>query len=720
MFCLLVAGCGGNNAPGLFDFLQVKDFEENTVEVTHPGGPIPAPEIPPDLAQEAEILQKQAADEKDGQGLKYRVVLNFTDEKRQSKPLFSTSIKPVDEAVGKVMEKASDTIAVIVPQNVSGFLDQSVPGRMSRTFMQASLLEKLSHNPPGDEAGLKQRMRSDLKTAQDVLHSFGFYEGSASGQIIQASTGKDDNKDTLLHTAVAGLEEWTASVSGAQLYIVEIDFTLGPRYVVGHSPITLQDADPDAALAQHDAASKNHLPSTLADVGLPAGAPAEADAVLAAVGKVSAAFQNKGFPFAKVKDSRYFIDKGSRALEAEVELESGPPAIMGELEIDGESIVTAHYLLSMQTWEQGRIWNQAKIDEYRELLRQTGLFAGVEVYASEKLNALGQRNIMARLTPAPARTVGGAMRYDTDLGFGVLGYWEHRNLSGRGDKLRFEVPIWQSLQEAAANYRLPAFLRADQDLLISAGFLHEDNDSYKILTSSGAIGVERRLGKHWTGTARVRAEGGKLQESEQPERGYVMLGLPLSLTFNDTNRPLDASKGMRITLSPGPYTGYYDDYFTAIRTRLDAHFFWQVMQKDRLVMAFRGSYGTLLMADAPDVPPYIRFYSGGGGSVRGYDYRSIGPLDDDGDPIGGESLVELSVESRIKFNDEWGIVFFVDGGMVYNRDYPDMGQSLQWGGGAGLRYYTVLGPIRFDIATPLNPRDDDSPVQLYLSIGQSF
>mgnify|MGYP003607762620 CR=1 FL=1 len=130
--------------------------------------------------------------------------------------------------------------------------------------------------------------------------------------------------------------------------------------------------------------------------------------------------------------------------------------------------------------------------------------------------------------------------------------------------------------------------------------------------------------------------------------------------------------------------------------------------------------GALAGADAPDVPPSVRFYSGGGGSVRGYSFQSLGPRNSNNDPLGGSSILEVGVEPRYKINEEWGVVAFVDGGMVYDNMNTKFGQDIQWGAGVGARFYTVIGPIRFDVATPLNPRSDDDPLQIYISIGQSF
>ncbi|MDL2285686.1 autotransporter assembly complex protein TamA, partial [Desulfovibrio sp. OttesenSCG-928-F07] len=537
------------------------------------------------------------------------------------------------------------------------------------------------------------------------------------GQILPLA--KDGSVVT--YTEHNGTSAYDNEATQTHSYLVEIFLYPGERYTIGACPVILTDSVPDAVTAQKlPVGSKNKLPQTLADIGLKVGSPADADTILEHVNALRKIFQSNGFPFAQVKDSRYFLNHTTKTIEADVYIESGPRATMGELEPAAEISVKKYYLRALQTWQQGQLWNENRIDSYREQLRQTGLFATVEVYAADTVNSKGERNVIVKLTPAPERTVGGAVRYDSDLGAGILAYWEHRNITNRGDKLRFELPVWQSLQEYAASYRQPFFLKDNQDLIINGGLLHEDNDSYKLLTSSGAIGLERRLAKHWTGSARIRGEGGRIEEADDKERSYVMGGLPLSLTFNDTNRPLDATKGMRITLSSGPYIGYYNDPFEAIRARIDAHFFWRVLDTDSLVFALRGSYGTLMLANAAEVPPSIRFYSGGGGSVRGYDYRSIGPRNASKDPLGGESLVEFSFETRFKFNDEWGAVLFVDGGTVYDRKQPDFNEELQWGAGVGLRYYTVLGPVRFDIATPLNPRKDDSSVQLYLSIGQSF
>ena len=106
--------------------------------------------------------------------------------------------------------------------------------------------------------------------------------------------------------------------------------------------------------------------------------------------------------------------------------------------------------------------------------------------------------------------------------------------------------------------------------------------------------------------------------------------------------------------------------------------------------------------------------------MRGYSYQAIGPRNDKGDPSGGRSYQIVNLEARYKITDEIGIVPFLDGGMVYEDALPQIFGDMRWGAGLGLRYYTPIGPVRLDVATPLNPVDGDPPLQLYISIGQSF
>ena len=140
---------------------------------------------------------------------------------------------------------------------------------------------------------------------------------------------------------------------------------------------------------------------------------------------------------------------------------------------------------------------------------------------------------------------------------------------------------------------------------------------------------------------------------------------------------------------------------------------------DRVVLAGRVRLGTIAGAPRDAIAPSRRFYAGGGASVRGYGYQSIGPRDLNNDPIGGRSLTEFSIEARVKAFGNFGIVPFLDGGNIYTSPLPKF-TDFRFGAGVGVRYYSNFGPIRVDVGTPLNRQPGDSRIGVYVSLGQAF
>jgi translocation and assembly module TamA len=138
-------------------------------------------------------------------------------------------------------------------------------------------------------------------------------------------------------------------------------------------------------------------------------------------------------------------------------------------------------------------------------------------------------------------------------------------------------------------------------------------------------------------------------------------------------------------------------------------------------VAGRLHVGSILSSGSvEDIPASQRFYAGGGGSVRGFSYQGVGPkLSDNDTPEGGLALVEVSAELRQRLFGPWGVVAFVDAGSISIHEAPDF-SNLSIGAGLGLRYALPFGPVRVDLATPVANRQGASPLQVYVSIGQSF
>lgn len=665
--CTLFTGCGGQQHEGL---LRIAPEPANTgpspIVRSDPAGPIPPPTLPPDLAA-------------------FAAAANTPQENAEEAADTSQSTPAL-----------SYTLSVLSPDAPT----------LIPAFTRISLLARLADQPPATLTGLDQRLRADLGDARRLLQANGYYAGTVQGRLIQ--------------TPPPGAGTTEAPAPGApQRVVVEVTFTPGPLYTLGRSAIIVTDPPP-GGMAEMKVPLPGALPATLADVGLPSGSPALTSAVLDAVDRTREAFRDNGYPFAAVAGTRYVVDHGSKTLEADIQVSAGPFARMGPLEVNGAPNLQNSYFEALRTWQVGQVWNQSLVERYRDALRQSGLFQSAELAPAQSDNADGQREVIANLATGPERTIGGALKFNSDFGPGVQGFWENRNLTGHGDRLRLEMPIWADLQELVARYRLPFFQRPDQDFVAQAALRNEDTDAYELRSAAASAGIERRFSKRWTGGIRGAVEGGQLKDPDEPRRRYAMVGMPLSIAYDNTGSLLDATKGVRARLGVAPYTGVFDGEFSALRSRLNAQAFLPVAGEDTLVLALSGTVGTVAGAESSSIPASIRFYSGGGGSVRGYAYQSIGPRNSRNDPLGGAALAEVSAEARWRLSEEWGLVAFVDGGMVYEDSIPTFGKNMLWGAGLGLRYFTLIGPVRLDVGVPLNARDDDAPWQLYISIGQNF
>ncbi len=159
-----------------------------------------------------------------------------------------------------------------------------------------------------------------------------------------------------------------------------------------------------------------------------------------------------------------------------------------------------------------------------------------------------------------------------------------------------------------------------------------------------------------------------------------------------------------------------DGFAPYVRAQLDGSAYLSLGES--AILAGRVRLGTLQGAERLDVAPSRRFYAGGGGSVRGFGYQELGPKDPNGDPIGGRSLNEAAIEVRYRFGD-YGVVAFADAGQVYESTLPEF-SDLRFGAGIGGRFYTNFGPLRVDVATPINRREGEGWISVYVSIGQAF
>ncbi len=605
-------------------------------------------------------------------------------------------------------------------------------------------LEQLLAQPPDSMLGLERRARSDRDVALKAMRSLGFYDGR-----VRFHLDKDSSPVKVLFDLLPG----TRYTVGA------LDIAYEPEPVV---PDTFRNRTITTGLFWKEE-HKLPPPSFPARIrGLKEGMAVSAGAILDAVEKWPNRFKNYGYPFAHVSSSRYFLDKEHHSLTVRTKLDPGPAATMGEVRFSGLENVGEEYLRRLIPWKPGTPWSDRMMERYRNSLLETGLFRSVDLRplrldelesstqekpaenkARPEDSVKGESSLSAPASPPlvlPSspfdpplelpvavdlgemafRTVGASLRYSTDKGMGIQGSWEHRNFFGNGEKLTVAGTVSEDEQGVKLDFKKPAFLRADQSLIADGHFGRKITDAYTAREASIAAGLERKLAPFWWGSARGGFVQGEIDEGYGTEE-YDYAFMDFGIRRDTRNNPLNPTRGSRLVLALAPYEGHYlSESFTAFMPRVDFSTYYKPFRKDWLVLAARVAAGGMFGARSTEVPATLRYYVGGGGSVRGYAYQAIGPRNSRNDPEGGTSFQEINLEMRFKVTENIGIVPFLDGGMVYESAQPDWGKDLDWGAGIGLRYFTPVGPLRLDFGVPLTKIPGEKNYQIYISLGQSF
>jgi len=280
-------------------------------------------------------------------------------------------------------------------------------------------------------------------------------------------------------------------------------------------------------------------------------------------------------------------------------------------------------------------------------------------------------------------------------------------------------------QGAGVTFRRSNAGRRDRTFELTAEALRSDYDAYDALTGRLAARVSRDSTPIWQkkityaygvqllGTAERDYD---FARAERNRRTFYIAGLTGQIGFDQSDDLLNPTRGYRLTALVEPEGSLENGFNPYVRGRLDASAYFPV--GDSIVLAGRLRFGTIQGAKRVDIAPSRRFYSGGGGSVRGFGFQKLGELDPNGDPIGGRSLNEGSAEVRYRFGN-FGVVGFVDVGQSYTETMPQF-SDLRYGVGIGGRFYTNFGPLRVDVATPMDRRPGEARFNLYVSIGQAF
>jgi translocation and assembly module TamA len=332
-------------------------------------------------------------------------------------------------------------------------------------------------------------------------------------------------------------------------------------------------------------------------------------------------------------------------------------------------------------------------------------------------------------TRGPQRLLTGQIGYATEEGFRLEGSWRHRNFHPPEGMLTTRAVLGTEEQRTSIELLKSNFGQRDRSFELSAEVANLDPAAYSAQQFTLGAGIGRASTpiwqKRWTwhaalglGVSRERGKGlAMIADQQEGRRDFLFASLPLWIGYDRSNNLLDPASGYRLRLEISPEMSREGTQIESYaRTFLEGSAYGSLAGST--VLAGRARAGAIIGADLLSIAPTRRLYAGGGGSVRGYDYQSVGSLGVNGRPVGGRGLFESSVEVRHRFG-EFGVVGFVDAGSV-NMDVGPSFSDMRFGAGVGARYFTSFGPIRIDVARALNRSPLDPPFALYISIGQAF
>lgn len=604
---------------------------------------------------------------------------------------FGVAWPDMSEVPDAVTGDAAEAVAITAEQRygwtIAGLADVEQADTIRERFAALSALEEFD----GDRAVVAQidrRAEADAELLREIMRAEGYYDARVTSRL--------------------------SGESGSDRIAVTLEVASGPLY-------RFDSVDLPGLAEAGDRAGELR-----AEFPIHEGDIVDADDVVAARARLSTELANRGYPFADVGEERVVVDHASRIATLTQPVAPGGERDFGTITVEdgAEEIFGAEHVATIARFERGELYSTAMIDDLRRALIQTGLVSRVEIAPVDPGD--GETvDIAVSMEPTPPRTISGELGYGTGEGASVEVNWEHRNLIGPEGAVGIRGIAGTEEQFLGLSYRRSNFLARDRILSAQLFAGNLERDAYDARTIGITAALERITNQLWQKTW-VWSIGAELLVSDERDfvpatglrerRTFFIGALPLGIGYDSTNDLLNPEEGFRFGALVSPEISLEGGTFPYARIQLDGSGYFGIA--DATTLAARVRVGSIPGASRQDIAPSRRFYAGGGASVRGYSYQSIGPRDANNDPIGGRSLVELSLEARYRFGS-FGIVPFIDAGAIYNDVFPDF-SDLRFGAGLGARYYSSFGPIRIDIGTPINPQPGDPWIAVYVSLGQAF
>lgn len=562
----------------------------------------------------------------------------------------------------------------------------------TETLRAASLSATTAAQDDSTAQDLLAAAQADYARLLSVLYARGFYGGTISVRV--------DGREAASIPPLSAPDE-----------ITRIDIT-----VERGAPFTFSRAQV-APLA----------PGTTPPDGFRTGAPALGTLIGAAERAGTDGWRAAGHAKARVAEREIVADHARATLDASIALSPGPFLRFGALKVrQGRTPtkVREDRIRAIAGLPTGAPFSPEALEASANRLRRTGTFSSVALREAETPNTDGTLDIEARLRDAPSRRIGAGAELSSLEGVTLTGFWLHRNLFGGAERLRIDGLIGglggdSGGEDFRLGFRIdrPATFTPDTSLVLGARIEDNNEPDYSERKAEIGIGVSHIFSDTLTGEAGIAFRYSEIDD-DLGTRTLSHILLPVRLTWDRRDNALNPAKGLYLDLTATPFVSP-DKGSAGSRFFIDLRDYLTFGETRSVTLAGRAQLGSVAGGDFIDLPADTLFWSGGAGTVRGQGYQSLGVDLAPGITVGGRSFMGFSGEVRTMVTESIQAVVFADAGFI--GEEATGGGRNDWHGGAGLgaRYLTGVGPIRVDLATPL---DDDagSQFEIYIGIGQAF
>ncbi len=552
-----------------------------------------------------------------------------------------------------------------------------------KTLKSVSQLVSLKDKNPDSINALRYRAESDIPELIKALQSYGYYEATISIE----------------------LEEFPREI---QVFILIVP---GPQYTFGSYTIRL-----------HPPESEDHIPKEALDLkklGITLGEAALSMRVVEAEQKALTILADYGYPLASVDKREMVADGKTKTFSVDLDLQTGAFSLFGLTDIRGEKKVKEKFIERKMAWKERESYNSSLVEKTQTSLMDTGLFTSVLITHPETLTPQNTLPMTIEVLENKHSSINAGISYQTFFGPGITFGWENRNIGGMGRRLSLQADATRKTHSGALTFLVPDFYQLEQDYVALAQAVNESIFTYVERSYSITNRVEKRLDTRYRLSCGLKVERIFVKKSVA-DGMFTLLEVPLYFRWSSANNLLNPTHGSTLEYKAIPSTNFsqLNKYYISQSLTYTHYTPWK--EGNIFVFAQKFLVQSIPSQDLSAIPLPKRVLQGTDQEMRGYRYKTVSPLRD-GKPLGGRSGIFYTIETRFRLNKTLGLVPFFDVGTVSMTILPKPKGDWFQSTGLGIRYFSFLGPLRFDIAVPLDRRKGIDPhYRLLVSMGQTF